>query len=354
MQVKDKVGESSSSTGTGNFTVSGALTGHRTFNAAFGTGVLFPYQIDDGAGNWETGVGQLTAATTLARTRVHSNSLGTTALINFGAGTKEVRSGPTAAFSIAMDPAATVAAPQAATDSLAIGAGALANVADAVAVGEGALVNGNGGTALGRGASAAAAGTALGSNASAGSGIALGAQATASGGGIAIGQATATHALSMVGQGVTSRMIGQRGFSAAQVSNAAVAERIDVELAAASTSATPVELTANFDGTNNGKLALNASESWHYRITVIARKQGTGETWCKRYELVGKVVGGVAAQLGSTTETSVQVDAALSGATFAATIDTANNKLKLVATGLAATTIRWVAHVEASGIRYDG
>lgn len=95
----DRVKETSTTTGTGNLTLAGAATGFQTFNTAFGngaTGLSFYYCIEavDGSGNpsgnWEVGLGHLSASTTLVRDQILSNSAGTTAAINLSAGTVNV------------------------------------------------------------------------------------------------------------------------------------------------------------------------------------------------------------------------------------------------------------------------
>lgn len=95
----DRVLETSTSTGAGDFTLAGATTGYITFNSAFGTGAGFKYCIEavdaNGVptGEWEVGRTSLSASTTLVRgadTIVEANSAGTTTLITFSAGTKNV------------------------------------------------------------------------------------------------------------------------------------------------------------------------------------------------------------------------------------------------------------------------
>jgi hypothetical protein len=86
--VKDRVQETSSTTGTGTLTLSGAVSGFQTFSSTIGNGNTTYYTITDGV-NWEVGIGTV-AAGTLSRDTVLSNSLGTTALITFAAGTKNV------------------------------------------------------------------------------------------------------------------------------------------------------------------------------------------------------------------------------------------------------------------------
>lgn len=93
----NKIAETSTSTGTGDFTLDGAWsqpgtfnTGNRSFNSFYGLNHYFPYMIQDTAGNWEKGRGYLSAASTLVRDSVVDNSLGTTALIDFSSGSKLV------------------------------------------------------------------------------------------------------------------------------------------------------------------------------------------------------------------------------------------------------------------------
>lgn len=87
--IKDRVKETTTTTGTGTVTLAGASTGFRSF-ADIGNANTTYYTIAGGT-EWEVGLGTYTASgTTLSRDTVLSNSLGTTALINFSAGDKDV------------------------------------------------------------------------------------------------------------------------------------------------------------------------------------------------------------------------------------------------------------------------
>jgi hypothetical protein len=87
--IKDRVKETTTTTGTGTITLAGASTGFRSF-ADIGNANTTYYCISGGS-QFEVGLGTYTASgTTLSRDTVLSNSLGTTALINFSAGTKDV------------------------------------------------------------------------------------------------------------------------------------------------------------------------------------------------------------------------------------------------------------------------
>jgi hypothetical protein len=87
--IADRVQETSTSTGTGNFTLGGAVSGYRTFLSALGSSTTrVTYVISDGT-NWEVGDGSFNGSTTLTREVIRSSSNGG-ALVNFPAGTKNV------------------------------------------------------------------------------------------------------------------------------------------------------------------------------------------------------------------------------------------------------------------------
>jgi trimeric autotransporter adhesin len=87
--LKDRVKESSSSSGTGSITLGGAIPGYQTFNAAIATGSTVYYTIHNlTAGSdteWEVGVGTFTSPATLARNTVLSSS-NSGSLVPFTAG----------------------------------------------------------------------------------------------------------------------------------------------------------------------------------------------------------------------------------------------------------------------------
>jgi hypothetical protein len=88
--VAPRVRETTTTTGTGNLTLAGAVSNFQTFNSAFGLNVVFHYTIEDNTNNaWEEGEGYLTNSTTLVRARVIT-STNSNALVNFGSGTKAV------------------------------------------------------------------------------------------------------------------------------------------------------------------------------------------------------------------------------------------------------------------------
>ena len=85
----DRVKDTTTTTGTGDITLSGtAPTGFRTFAASMAVGDNCYYCIEGGA-EWEVGYGTLSASTTLVRSRILKSS-NADALVSFSAGTKNV------------------------------------------------------------------------------------------------------------------------------------------------------------------------------------------------------------------------------------------------------------------------
>ena len=90
--INDRVKETSTTTGTGTFSLAGATTGFETFVSGVGDGNTTYYSIVlDGTNEFEVGVGTVTDASpdTLSRDTVISSSNGD-AKVNFSAGTKTV------------------------------------------------------------------------------------------------------------------------------------------------------------------------------------------------------------------------------------------------------------------------
>jgi hypothetical protein len=101
--VADRIQESSTSTGTGDFTLAGAGTGFRAFSAVCSTGDTLYYLIEaldangNPSGDWEVGLGTYSAANTLTRTTPAASS-NANAAVSFAAGTKRVSLDATAGY----------------------------------------------------------------------------------------------------------------------------------------------------------------------------------------------------------------------------------------------------------------
>jgi hypothetical protein len=95
---RNRVAESTTSTGTGTIALAGALTGFRTFASILTIGDVVPYEIwgvdanGNATGEYEDGIATYSAANTLTRTTVETSS-NANALVTFSAGTKWVTIG---------------------------------------------------------------------------------------------------------------------------------------------------------------------------------------------------------------------------------------------------------------------
>lgn len=88
--VADRVKETTTTTGTGDITLAGAVSQYVSFNTAFGTNKFFYYCIAGQTGSeWEVGEGYLSGSTTLVRAEIYASS-NSGALVNFSAGTKDI------------------------------------------------------------------------------------------------------------------------------------------------------------------------------------------------------------------------------------------------------------------------
>ena len=100
-KLNDRVKESSSTTGTGTFTLGGAVTGFETFVAGIGGSNTTYYCIfENGTNNFEVGFGTLNGgASTLARTNIISSS-NSDAAVNFAGATEVFCTVPGAKISL--------------------------------------------------------------------------------------------------------------------------------------------------------------------------------------------------------------------------------------------------------------
>ena len=90
--VKDRVKETTTTTGTGTINLAGAASGFQSFVSGVGDGNTTYYAITDANGAWEVGLGTVTDGSpdTLARTTVLATSNGDTSAITLSSGTHTV------------------------------------------------------------------------------------------------------------------------------------------------------------------------------------------------------------------------------------------------------------------------
>ena len=88
--LKDRVQETTTTTGTGTLTLGGAVTGYQSFSAIGNANTTYYAIYAPGGSEWEVGIGTYTASgTTLSRDTVLSSS-NSGSLVTFSAGTKNV------------------------------------------------------------------------------------------------------------------------------------------------------------------------------------------------------------------------------------------------------------------------
>lgn len=88
-KIYDRVGETSTTTGTGNLALLGAITGFQAFTVV-GNGNKCCFMIEESTGSWEVSVGTYTSAgATLSRDKILASS-NSGAAVNFGVGTRQV------------------------------------------------------------------------------------------------------------------------------------------------------------------------------------------------------------------------------------------------------------------------
>lgn len=85
--LADRTQETTTTVGTGTFTLNGAVTGYVTFGSSFTNGDIVWYVCDSGAGDWEIGYGTY-SSNTLTRTVFQSSNSNN--LVSFTAGNKRI------------------------------------------------------------------------------------------------------------------------------------------------------------------------------------------------------------------------------------------------------------------------
>lgn len=403
----DRVKETSTTTGTGAYTLAGAVTGFRTF-AAVGNAKQCGYaSVDDATGEWEVGIGTYTSAgTLLTRTQVIASS-NAGAAVNWAAGTRSVFcTFPSSALNLlainqvvlTWDPPATLMPTVSSDAILALGPYCVASAANAIAIG---MATASAANALAIGADVRASGvraTAIGSgsmtDATGARSVAIGGSTNSTdqvqatgvnsvaiasnggeagtdgsvliGGGItggtggnnavtgidsaAIGGSkneAAGRCSTVIGYYAKSRFYGSLAWGGGDSVGKAQGERCVQR--GSTTNATTTALAFNADAATNGRLNFPANSGVLVSVKVIGRETATGDSIAFRLEGNIAVNGSGVPSLVGSTPAAVDLGHAAGAATWTAAlaIDGANNCLLVNVTGEASKTIKWVAMIDS-------
>lgn len=127
--LRDRVKETTTTTGTGTYNLAGTSTGFRTFAAAVGNANSTYYVVEDGT-DWEVGIGTVTTGSpdTLSRDTILASS-NSNAAVNWGAGTRNVfASLAAAAVLLAANNLSELTSASTARTNLGLGTAAVLNV----------------------------------------------------------------------------------------------------------------------------------------------------------------------------------------------------------------------------------
>lgn len=150
--LKDRVKETSTTTGTGTFTLAGASTGFQSFSVIGDGNTVYYCIVRPGSSEWEVGIGTYTSSgTTLSRDTILESSNSGSA-VDFGAGSKDVFCTYPAERSVTTDALGTIASQNASSvsitggsiDGTTIGATTKAAVSGTVVTGTTSVVAANG------------------------------------------------------------------------------------------------------------------------------------------------------------------------------------------------------------------
>jgi hypothetical protein len=346
------VKETSTTTGTGSYTLAGAVTNFRAFNAAVSPSstAIVPYVARMGA-LYEAGIGLLSASTTLQRVGVYE-STNANAAVNWAAGTKEIYMGTPASGVFGKHNLAAAVAPTSGdnyVDGYAEGSMWVVRDADDDYV---YLC-----TYAGVPGSTAARWLLVGSYSIESMGFMSGSGVAAAS--VALGPITEycrdSNISGVVGLGFDGVAdwsgIVLQGHGQSGSGSEGMHQTMRAGLVKETTNATPAPLENAYDGLTY--LFVPLSSCLLIKAFVIARDH-TGND-LKAWELsfaVKRNTSGDPALVGSLTKTAHAADAGAATWDVGVSIDTTNDGFQIDVTGEAATTIRWTATVQATQVAF--
>lgn len=161
--------------------------------------------------------------------------------------------------------------------------------------------------------------------------------------------ASGTRSVASGYQASTKSLIGANAHASGQFGNVGDAQRLEMVLRRSGSNSTPVRLSADAGGASStNQLVLQDTSVMTVYGKVVARDFSNN---CKCWEFTAAIKRGTGAantaMVGACTPVVVAEDAGASGFALTVTADTTNGCLAIEGAGAAATTTRWVAHLEA-------
>lgn len=388
--IKNRVKETTTTTGTGTVTLAGAVTGFITFASVLANSDTVFYSMDDGT-NWECGLGTFTTSgTTLARTTVLFSS-NANAAVNFPGPSTNVYCAPIAEYTAPMVKVVTThaikvanetalsstlgnargtgavdlqtkrsAAAQVASGNYSVIAGGKRNTSsgDRSIVGGGYLNSSSNSFATVAGGYqnsssykyATVGGGILNSASSYRATVGGGSSCTASGNrsvvsGGAFNTSSGYYATVPGGRYSLADKYGQQAYASGRFAAQGDAQTSCFVARCKPTDATATELFLDGSGASK-RMTLSNDTSWGFEIQCIARRtdaDGTNAYWNLSGAIKRDTNAASTALVGTVVSLVNQADIGAATWTLTATADTTNGSLKLTFTGEAAKTVQVVA-----------
>lgn len=145
----------------------------------------------------------------------------------------------------------------------------------------------------------------------------------------------------------TRSTFGAEARASGQFSSQGDAQRRRFMLRCATTSATPAVLSADGStATSTTQITLPNNSTYLFTANIVSRSGADQAAWCVTGLVTRGANAAATAIVGTPTITAIASSAGASGWGLAVTVDTTLGGLKLTATGVAATNIKWVADIE--------
>ena len=332
--VADRVQETTTTTGTGTYTLAGAKSGFQSFGVV-GDGNTTYYACTDGT-DYEVGIGTYTlSGTTLARTTIIESS-NSDAAVNWGAGSKDIFVTLPASKAVIEDASNNVAIGNNLTVGGTVDGVDIATNIPATLGTAGQVLTVNAGATAGEWADASGGG---------GGALELYAENPST---PTAPSATGTNAVA-IGDGPLAALVGKLSYASGQFAASGDAQGGQFILRAATTDATATVLTTNNSTAGTTNQIVAASDTCITFDGTITAMQNGAQAYAS-----WKIEGLLVNDAGTTTlvNSATTVISNADGWGMALSADTGNNALAITVTGEAAHNIRWVANIRTTEVTY--